>query len=108
MARVSATEWRKRVAAWAASGKTSEAFGASRGFDARRLQWWKWKLARDARAADPARPAFVTAHVVDDALSKGRAGFDVTFASGVIVRVPAGFSPRALAELIEIVGALSC
>lgn len=105
MARVSADQWRERVKAWDASGKTREAFASGRGLDPRQLQWWKWKLAREERSA---RPAFVPAHVVGEAASKARAGIDVTFASGVVVRVPAGFNPRALAELIEVVGAISC
>ena len=105
MARASAEQWHERVKAWGASGKTAAEFASSRGVDSRQLQWWKWKLSRKARAS---RPAFVPVHVMSEVTAKARAGIDVTFASGVVVRVPAGFSPRALAELIEVVGALSC
>lgn len=108
MARISSVEWGERVDAWAASGKTAEEFGSSRRIDARQLRWWKWKLARDGRARPRARPTFVPAHVGAESPSTLRAGVDVTFPSGVVVRVPAGFCPRALAELIEAVGALPC
>ena len=108
MARVSAEQWRERVEAWVASGKTAEAFAASRGIDARQLAWWKWRLARDGRAPRTPGPAFVAAQVAGEPASKVRAGVDVTFASGVVVHVPAGFSPRAVAELIEAVGAVAC
>jgi hypothetical protein len=108
MARISSEQWGERVDAWAASGQTAAEFGSSRRIDARQLQWWKWKLARDGRAEPRARPTFVPAHVVAERPSMLRAGIDVTFPSGVVVRVPAGFSRSALAELIEAVGALAC
>ena len=112
MARVSAEQWRARVTAWEASGKTATTFAAARSFDARQLRWWKWKLGRDGRAQRrvvATRPAFVPAHVAVEVVGKTSAAFEVTFASGIAVRVPAGFNnPRALAELIEVVGAIRC
>lgn len=105
MARVSAEQWHERVKAWVASGKTAAEFASARGLDPRQLTWWKWKLSRQAR---PSRAAFVPVHVMSEASANPRAGIDVTFANGVLVRVPAGFSSRALAELIEVVGALAC
>jgi hypothetical protein len=108
MTRVSATEWRKRVKAWTASGQAADVFGDSKGFDGRQLQWWKWKFSRDERTRSSSRPAFVPAHVEGSPAPRVRAGFEVTFASGVVVRIPAGFSPTALADLLTAVGALSC
>lgn len=108
MGRVPAERWRERVKAWEASGRTAKTFASSRGFDPRQLQWWKWKFARDGAAPRAPRPAFVPAHVVAEAAPKSHAAIDVTFMSGVVVRVPPGFSARALAELIQAVGALPC
>ena len=108
MTRVSAEQWQRRVKAWKASGKTAKAFALSAGFDSRQLQWWKWKLSRQECVSRAARPAFVPAHVVAHAVPQAREGIDVTFASGVVVRVPVGFSAHALAQLIEFVGALPC
>lgn len=108
MVRISSEQWGERVDAWTASGMTAAEFGSPRRIDARQLQWWKWKLARDGRAQTRARPTFVPAHVAAERPSMLREGIDVTFPSGVVVRVPAGFSARAVAELIGALGALSC
>ncbi len=108
MARVDAEQWRERVNTWQSSGKTAAAFASSRGFDARQLQWWKWKLGKQDGMPRASRRAFVPVHVEGAAPARAPAGVDLTFASGLVVRVPADFSPRAVAELIEVIGALSC
>lgn len=105
MGRVSAAEWRERVEAWSASGETAEEFASEGQFDARQLSWWKWKFGREA---PPRVPAFVPIRVVNSPISKARGAVEITFASGVRVRVPSGFAPRALAELIEAMGTLAC
>lgn len=42
--------WKKRVAAWRASGKTAEAFSAGRGWSPQTLRWWSSRLGRKAQA----------------------------------------------------------
>jgi hypothetical protein len=44
------TIWKKRVAAWRASGVTAEAFSAGRGWSPQTLRWWSSRLGRKAQA----------------------------------------------------------
>jgi transposase len=108
MTRVSSEQWRIRVSAWLSSGQTAGQYGRQQGIDARQLRSWKWKLGREDRLRGEARPAFVPAHIESEASPKAFRGVELTFSSGVIVRIPAGFSPSALAALIESVGSLAC
>ena len=52
-----ATMWRKRVAAWRASGETAAAFSARKGFVANTLRHWSWRLRRETAATPVVRLA---------------------------------------------------
>lgn len=51
-----AAEWSKLVQAWEESGESAASFAASRDFSPRTLCWWRWRLGRGPKAANPSTP----------------------------------------------------
>ena len=123
MARLTAKQWNERVEAWKASGKTAEEFALRRGIDARQLHWWKWHLSRRKPAGGANAASFVPVRVAEESPTAARPRsvrrprssptastdlVEVTLPSGIVLRVPAGFGARALAEVIAAVERASC
>jgi hypothetical protein len=52
MAKSSRDEWRRRVAAWLASGLSCREFAAEAGLNPNTLSWWKWKLGSTVERRD--------------------------------------------------------
>lgn len=46
-------EWLEQVRAWKASGQSSDAFAKGKGFTAKLLRWWAWKLGREREDVSP-------------------------------------------------------
>ena len=106
---ISSEQWRVRVSAWVASGQTAEEYGRSRGIDGRQLRSWKWKLSREDRLRSESRPAFVPLRAEPGARPvEAREALEVTFGSGIVVRIPAEIGNDALMSLIERVRSLAC
>jgi hypothetical protein len=127
MGRESREAWAKRVERWRDSGLTAKEFADEAGINARTLSYWKWRLGRDRRtdgerergpAAGPrrrraatTRPAPVAFVEVVAPASETPPGpsapaaepFEITWPSGVRVRVPARFDDAALERLVQAV-----
>ena len=104
----SAVEWRGLVQEWERSGKTREAFAASRGLVVGTLGWWIGKIRRldqgAARtAAVPAAAAFLPVRVVSPGATTTTSDdrdVEVVLASGDRVRVPVGVDAVWAGELV--------
>ena len=46
--RRSAKEWQRLVDEWDRSGQTAERFAAKKGLNRKQLEWWRWRLRREA------------------------------------------------------------
>ena len=128
MRRDSREAWAKRVERWRDSGLTAKEFADEAGINARTLSYWKWRLRRDRRAdgerGEPAsaagprrrraartRAAPITfievAAPPSDAPPEPPAPaaepFEITWPSGVRLRVPARFDDAALQRLVQAV-----
>lgn len=116
MARTTAAEWAKRVAEWKASGETASVFCATKGFDSRRLSWWKWKLEREAAKSrrTASGPMLLPVRVVDSASGKSNAApvaespIEVTFPSGARVRVLRGVDRDTLRQVFAALEEVAC
>lgn len=95
----SATEWGKRVAAWRASGQSSDAFAAGRGFAGATLRWWSSKLKREG--SPPVRLARVV--VARAATTTAGQGLIVEM-RGARVLVPPGVDRATLATVLAALG----
>jgi hypothetical protein len=91
--------WRDLIARWRASGQTVAAFCAAHRVSQTTFYSWRQRLA--ARSADPTSPAptFAPVRVVPDPTS------EVILSTGLVVRVPVGADPSAVARLIAALGA---
>ena len=68
----------ERVCAWQRSGLMAPRVAAQHGYDARRLSWWKWPLARRVGAVScPARPTFLPVRVVAPVASTGPSAVEI-------------------------------
>lgn len=103
----SAEEWRGLVKEWERSGKTREAFAASRGLVAGTLGWWIGKIRRldrpTARAASVPAAAFLPVVVAPPRASATSVDRDVevVLANGDRVRVPVGVDAAWAGELVS-------
>ena len=68
--------------------------------------WWRRELAR----RDQPRPAFLPVHVLAETTEPATAGIEIILANGRSVRVGAGFDPRTLVRVVELLeqGGPSC
>ena len=107
--RVDREEWQRRVERWKDSGLTAKEFAAEMGINAGTLQFWQYKLKRDARPAPRRRrkptPEGIVASLVEvrgaaPAMADQR--FEIELRSGRRLRVAAGFDPAALKALLAI------
>src|SRR5438105_1158465 len=120
-------KWAKRVAKWRASGLTSTAFCAGRGFTAGGLRYWAHRLRKkEAESRSGPSPSVRLARVVrtpaappsagpepagqcrrlQGGASPGAAGAPapslVLDAQGVRIGVPSGFDPATLAAVLDV------
>ena len=98
--------WRDTIAAWKSSGQSVRAFCAARGiteaiFFARRRELANCEQPR--RQAGPAQPpSFAAVRVIPEPSA------EVVMPSGLVVRVPIGADPAAVARLVAALGASPC
>jgi hypothetical protein len=98
--------WRDTIAAWKSSGQSVRAFCAARGvaeatFFARRRELANCEQPRRPEA--PARPpSFAAVRVIPEPAA------EVVLPTGLVVRVPIGADPSAVARLIAALGASPC
>jgi transposase-like protein len=97
--------WRDLVARWKTSGQTVAAFCAAHRVSQASFYSWRQRLAaRNPGPATPAPPAvtFAPVRVVPDPTA------EVILPTGVVVRVPVGADPVAVARLVAALGGAPC
>src|SRR5262245_38679283 len=94
--------WRERVAGWKRSGQSVRAYCATHGLREPSFYFWRRTLAeRDRGRPVPSAPAFTAVRVVADPV------VEITLPAGLIVRVPVGTDPVAVARLVAALGSPS-
>ena len=91
-------QWQRWLDQWRASGLSVRAFCARHRLPTPTFYAWRRRLQR--RAAEPA--PFLPVHVVPDTPPQQARPFEVVLADGPVVRVPAGFDPAALRQLLAV------
>lgn len=99
--------WRELIARFRRSGQTVRAFCSTHGIGEASFYAWRREIEvrdRDRTNSAPAEPApaFVPVRVA------AAATIEVVLPSGVVVRVPAGAEPVAVARLVAALGAAPC
>ena len=97
--------WRDLIARWGASGQTVAAFCAAHRVSQATFHSWRQRLAaRNQRPTTLALPAptFAPVRVVPGPTA------EVILPTGLIVRVPVGADPAAVARLVAALGGASC
>ena len=98
--------WRQVIARWKRSGLSVRAFCGAEGLNPMTFSGWRRELGR----RDHPPPAFLPVHVVAEATEPSTVGIEVVLANGRSVRVSAGFDPRTLVRVVELLeqGGRSC
>ena len=99
--------WRDTIAAWKVSGQSVSAFCAARGvaqatFFARRRELATPEQSPRPAAPTVTRPPFAAARVIPDPT------IEIVLPGGLLVRVPAGADPAAVAHLVAALGGGLC
>ena len=95
--------WRERIAGWKRSGQTVRAYCATHGLREPSFYHWRRTLAdRDRGRPVPSAPAFAAVRVVADPV------LEVVLPAGLVVRVPVGTDPAAVARLVSALGGPPC
>ena len=97
--------WRDLIARWRASGQTVAAFCAAHRVS--QATFYSWRKRLTTRGAGPTRPAlpalaFAPVRVVPDPSA------EVILPTGLVVRVPVGADPAAIARLVAALGGAPC
>ena len=108
--RRSAQEWQRLVGEWERSGQTAERFAARKGLNRARLQWWQWRLRREAPSAPAASRAVKLVPVQVAPEPKGpaettdaRLSWELEAPSGYVLRVYGRDGQRALRQALTVV-----
>lgn len=108
--RRSAKEWQRLVGEWERSGQTAERFAARRGLSRTRLQWWQWRLRREAPSASAAGRAveLVPVQVAPEPNGSAetrdaRLSWELEAPSGYVLRVYGHDGQRALRQALTVV-----
>ena len=97
--------WRDLITRWKTSGQTVAAFCAAHRVSQATFYSWRKRLAahgRDTATPAPPAPTFATVRVVPDPTAEG------VLPTGLVVRVPIGADPAAVARLVAALGGAPC
>ena len=99
--------WRDTIAAWKESGQSIRAFCAARGvaeatFFARRRELTDREQSLRPAAASVTSPSFAAVRVIPDPT------IEIVLPGGLLVRVPVGADPVAVAHLVAALGGRPC
>ena len=110
--------WRRTVRQQQRSGLPVRDFRRREGLRDWNFQWWRQELARcdhersAAPSAEPAvvAPSFLPVRVVDLGAVAPRTAppIEIVFPAGPTVRVPFGFDPRTLGDILAVLGGRPC
>jgi transposase len=90
--------WRQVIARWKRSGLSVRAFCGAESLNPMTFYWWRRELGR----RDQPQPAFLPMHVLAEMTEPSTVGIEVVLANGRSVRVSAGFDPRTLMRVVEL------
>src|SRR3954451_3060304 len=98
--------WRLVLARWNRSGLSGRAFCLAEGLSVPSLYWWRRELQR----RDQPKSAFRPVHGLADKAESPAGSIEVVLANGRCLRVGAGFDPRTLVQVVELLeeGGRSC
>lgn len=108
--------WRQRLHAWQDSGLSVKAFCVQQQLSEPSFYAWKRKLqpppaldttTPDITAVTPALPAFAPVRLVAEP-ARAAAPLELALAGGRLLRVPAGFDPTTLRQLLAVLEGASC
>jgi hypothetical protein len=118
--RRSASEWQGVLLRLAASGEKLDGFCRREGILPATLRWWQWRLKGSARglekqrrvgpaATESAHPEFTELRVLA-APGRPEPGdwFELRWRDGLVLAIPQGFEPDALARLLSVLEAAGC
>ncbi|HEV3260144.1 MAG TPA: hypothetical protein VG013_25025 [Gemmataceae bacterium] len=91
-------QWRHWIHQWQHSGLSIRAFCARHGLAP--PSFYAWRRTLQQRAA--ATPPFVSVHVLPDELPAPSPSLEVVLAGGRCLRIPAGFDPATLRQLLAV------
>jgi len=94
--------WRDLIDRWKASGQAVAAFCAAHCVSPATFYFWRKRLAASGRCTTTPVPAFAPVRVVPDPTA------EVALPNGLIVRVPVGVDPPAVARLVAALGGGAC
>jgi hypothetical protein len=99
--------WRDTIAAWNVSGQSVRAFCAARGvaqatFFARRRELASGEQAPRPASTPATRPSFAAVRVI------AAPAIEIVLPGGLLVRVPVGTDPAAVAHLVTALGGGPC
>lgn len=97
--------WRDLIARWQRSDLTVRDFCSARRISEPSFYAWRRELAArgpEPRPATPPVPTFVPVRVAPPSV------VEVVLPAGVVVRVPSGADPAAVARLVAALGAAPC
>ena len=108
--RRSAKEWQRLVDEWDRSGQTAERFAAKKGLNRKQLEWWRWRLRREAPSAPAADRAvkLVPVQVAPEPKSStettdARLSWELEAPSGYVLRVYGRDGQRVLRQALTVV-----
>ena len=98
--------WRLVLDRWNRSGLSGRAFCLAEGVSVPSFYWWRRELQR----RDQPKSAFLPVHVLADKAESPAGSIEVVLANGRCLRVGAGFDPRTLVQVVELLeaGGRSC
>ena len=82
------------------------------GLPEKRVHWWKKRVV-DVVSREAEQPQFVTLQVIDTEESQApvareACSLEVVLQNGRVVRVPTGFDPRTLSQVVEVLEVTPC
>src|SRR5262249_52639580 len=94
--------WRDLIHRWRASGKSVAAFCAAQYVSQATFYAWRKRLDAGARHTVPPAPSFASVRIVPDPTA------DVLLPTGLVIRVPLGADPTAVARLVAAFEGATC
>jgi hypothetical protein len=97
--------WRDLITCWKTSGQSVAAFCTARGVSQASFYAWRQRLiahSKEPSASTPPAPTFTAVRIVPGI------PVEVVLPTGVVIRVPGGADPAAVARLVAALGGGPC
>lgn len=96
-------EWRERVEAWRASGKTAAEFCSGQDYTPKSLRWWAWHFGGQKRkkSSRPAKPRFARVIAKPDAVNPTREAAVIVQLADARVEISSGADRVMVSMVLE-------